>query len=584
MRIDRTHMRLRMGVRWCANAARRIGSPDAVSWPVFWVTFVAGVIGNVVSNAEAPLASRMLALGVGQLALWLPLAAIGPLLRAQPDRSRPGVVIGAALCGLLMRAVAIGIVFAILLGDAEVKWSNRFVGALFNVGLAFLVSSYVVSAMRERRRQVAELLSIEQGLAAVVAEVSEEFDHRNQETVERLQSILLTELSSLDPADAQRSLEVLQRTASDVVRPLSHELARSRPGDSEQPSALIDVKVSWRDVVDSAATGRPFLPGVTVFFIGMEMVAASVAYPRGIGLFIVINVALWGLLHLANAILVFALKGRGRGARLLMVTVAAVVVGAVAASVVRLGLPGAPMVEVLTFGAFFFCVVFTIGVGIAAAFARDRERIRQELQDSSRTLQRRLVQWRQAQWFQQKALSRALHGPVQTAVTAGALHIDVAIRSGKVGSATVEQVRSDLLNTLRGLGSFAASVTSVNEALDRIARTWEGLCAISTSAEPRLDARLEGNIALRSCVIDIVTEAISNAVRHGSATHAVVVIALTGDEGRDLHVAIESDSCGTGTTGGRGLGTLLLEECTLDWKLKDVTAGKQLTVVLPIDP
>lgn len=85
-------------------------------------------------------------------------------------------------------------------------------------------------------------------------------------------------------------------------------------------------------------------------------------------------------------------------------------------------------------------------------------------------------------------------------------------------------------------------------------------------------------------MIDIVNEAISNAVRHGSATHAVVAISFTGDEGRDLRVAIESDSFGGGTAGGRGLGTLLFEECTLDWKLEDVANGKQLTVVLPIDP
>lgn len=369
MRTDRTHVRLGTGVARWVNAARRIGSPDAVSWPVF----------------------------------------------------------------------------AVLLGDAEVKWSNRFVGALFNVGLAFLVSSYIVSAVRERRQQIAEL-----------------------------QSILLAELNSLDPADARRSLEVLQRTASDVVRPLSHELAKSRPGEIEQLPDLVDAKVSWRDVVDSAAAGRPFLPGVTALFIGMEMVAASVAYPPGLGLFIVINLAFWGLLHLANAILGTALKGRGRGVRILMVASAAIAVGAVMACIVRVGLPGAPMVEGLTFGAFIFCFVFTIGVGVAAAFARDRERIGKALQESSRTLQRRLIQWRQAQWFQQKALSRALHGPVQTAVTAGALHLDVAIRSGQVGSATVEQVRSDLLSTLGGLGSFAASVTSVNEALHRIARTWEG--------------------------------------------------------------------------------------------------------------
>lgn len=575
--------RAKANVTWLSQASRRIGSPDAISWPVFWITLAAGLIGNVVTNADAPIGTRMLALGIGQVALWLPLALIRPLLNRRPDRPRPVLVLGAAMCGLMMRALAIGVVFSVLLGEGEVKWSNRFVGALFNVGLAFVVSSYIVSAVRERRRQISELQAIERELASLVAEVSKEFEHRNQETVAKTQAILLAELSALDPDDAQRSLAVLQRTASDVVRPLSHELAKSRPGDIQQPIALVDAKVSWRDVLDSAARGKPFLPGVTALFIGMEMVAAAVAYPPGIGPFVVLNLIFWGLLRAANELLQIVLRGRGRGIRLTLVLLAALFIGGVMAILVRAILPNAPMIEGLIFGAFFFCVIFTIGVGIASAFARDREGIAHELQESSRTLQRRLVQWRQAQWFQQKALSRALHGPVQTAVTAGALHLDVAIRSGEVGSATVEQVRAELLETLQGLGSLAASVTSLSEALYRIARTWEGLCAISADLGPGVDDELAENAPLRSCVIDIVTEAISNAVRHGDATIAVVTISVVGDSGRDLLVVIESDSFGEDREGGRGLGTLLLEECTLQWTLEDFPHGKTLTVLLPLE-
>lgn len=570
-------------VTWLSHASRRIGSPDAISWPVFWITLAAGLIGNVVTNADAPLAIRVLSLALGQLALWLPLTLIGALLSRQPDRPRPFLVLGAALSGLMMRALVIGLVFAVLLGEGEVKWSNRFVGALFNVGLAFLISSYITSALRERKRQITKLQAIERELASLVAEVSTEFEQRNQETVAKTQSILLAELSALDPDDAQGSLEVLQRTASDVVRPLSHELAKSRPGDIQQPLTLVNVKTSWRDVLDGAARGKPFLPATTTFFLSMEMIAAAVAYPAGLRVFLALCATYWVLLHVANGCLQILLRNRSRGTRLIAVLLVALGVGAAMAALLQLGLPKAPMLEGLTFGAMFFSVVLAIGVGIASAFARDREGIARELKESSRMLQRRLVQWRQAQWFQQKALSRALHGPVQTAVTAGALHLDVAIRAGEVGSATVEQVRADLLQTLQGLGSFAASVTSVTEALHRIASTWEGLCAVSQDLEPQVDGVLAGNVPLRSCVIDIVTEAISNAVRHGDATVAVVSISLIGDGASDLLVVIESDSFGEDRQGGRGLGTLLLDECTLQWELEDQPHGKTLTVLLPID-
>lgn len=568
---------------WWSNAGRRIGSADAVSWPVFWITLGAGIIGNVVTNADAPLEVRALALGAGQFSLWVPLSLVGLVLRREPHCSRAGLVLAGAVSGLLARALVIGAVTAALLGQDEVRWSDRFVGALFNVGLAFVVSAYIVSSVRERRRQIASLQAVQRDLVVLVDEMRSKFAQRNEDAVAQVQAILMEQVRSLDIGDAQGSLDELQRMATEIVRPLSHELAKSRPGEGPSSTQVSERRVSWLRVLDSAATGAPFRPGVTALLMGAELVAATTAYPPGVLVFILLGPAMWVLVTVANAVLRRFLPGRRRGVRITAIVVSALAVGVGLAVIVRVPLLTAPMVDGLTLGAFFFAVVFTLGVGIAASFARDRAQLVRDLQESSQTLQRRLVQWYQAQWFQQKALSRALHGPIQTAVTTGVLHLDAAIRAGRSDASTVAQVREQLLRTLDALGTLDATVASVDEALDLIASTWEGLCRVSTSVEDRVESVLEQNTALRSCVIDIVTEAISNAVRHGHATRVSVAIDCAGDDQHDLFLRIDSDSRRGDAPGGRGLGTQLLEECTLDWRLKDVPGGLSLVAQLPAD-
>lgn len=266
------------------------------------------------------------------------------------------------------------------------------------------------------------------------------------------------------------------------------------------------------------------------------------------------------------------------------VVAAALLIGVVTAAFIGTTLSSAPMVGALAAGAFFFfCVVFTLGVSIAASLGRDRARIIAALEASSQVLQRRLVRWRQMQWYQQKSLSRALHGPVQASVTAGALRLDAAIRAGQADPAVIDQVRGQLLQTLGCLGSLDTLVASVKEALDRITSTWEGLCAVSTSLEDDANTVIRRDTALRSCVIDIVTEASSNAVRHGGATRVDVTISFTDSSQRDLLLVIASDGHRQDKPLGRGLGTLMLDECTLEWRLDDADAGTTLIALLPMD-
>ncbi len=561
---------------------RRLGSPDAVSWPVFWVTLSAAIVGNLVTTTSAPLGVRALTLGIGQIVLWLPLVLVGRILKRDPDRSRPLLVLGSAVVGLLMRAVTVGLLTAAFLGVQEVRWADRFVGALFNIGLSFVIATVVVSTFRERRQHITQLQSLQRDLSQSIEQLRRDYWDRNESTLAQIHAVLLDELSSMDATDAGRSLEVLQRTASDVVRPLSHRLARER-GPEPREIVSVEPTVAWPVVLNEAAAGRPFRPGITTLFVGIEAMAATVAYPRGAPVFAAVVVATWIGLGVANRALIRVLTGRSLVFRVPAVVLCAALVGACVAAVVRLGVGPAPVATALTFGAFFFVTVFSLGVTLAAAFLRDREQMIGLLQESSLRLRRRVVCLQQAQWFQNKALSRALHGPIQTAVTAAALRLDAAIRAGSVPPALIDQARGQIEQALGAMGTTDVHVVSLAEAAERLSSAWEGLCGISMVASTEAQAVAADDPVLRSCIIDIVTEAVTNAVRHGKATLATIDIGLMGPHpgSQDVMVSITSDSAWVNSSGQAGLGTHLLDDCTLEWGVDHTQAGVRLWAHMP---
>lgn len=564
-------------------AARRIASADAVSWPVFWCTLAVGVVGNMATSPTAPWDARLLALGLGQLCLWVPVVGVSRALRDRSDGARIGTMLAAVVLGLMLRAFAVGAVLGTALGPEEVKWTVRFVGSLLNVGLAFAVSGYIVSVVRERRRQIAQLRMLETQLTALVKQVSTDVEVRHEQAVATVQSVLTAALAELDPQDAGRSLEVLQHMASDVIRPLSHDLAHTHASPRPEIPVLANSEVSWSHVLDDAATGAPFRPTVTAALVGVEALAGTVAVP-GAALPLAMLVPMsWVLLTAANCLLRRILPGRALLTRWACVMVAAVAVAALLGLSAVATLPAAPSAAAALLTVTIFTLIFAVGVGIVASFARDRDDVEVALERSTALLRRRLVLWRQAEWFQRKSLSRALHGPVQTAVTAGAIRLDKAIRTGTLGAGTVDEVHAEVRDALQGIAGFSSGATTVEEGFDRIAVTWTGLCDVSIAIGPGIDQRLDGLVALRSCVIDIATEAVSNAVRHGKATSMQVSLAAV-REGSDLMLTVTSDSRLAGEPRSQGLGTRQLDECTLWWRLDTEGPDAVMTAVLPIDP
>lgn len=560
----------------------RIGTTDAISWPTFWITFVAGTLGNILTNVGLVSGGlRLVVILLGQIALWIPLSIVGIVIRRTPDRSRPVLVLGGLLTGLLARTVLISAIIGSVLGAAEAKWSLRFVGGLVNIVPVFIWTAFIVNVMRERRRQIAALEAFQDDLEHSLELVSAGVVQRNQDTIERVRNVLIGELAALEAGDAQRSLAALQRTATEVVRPMSHELAQGLPDLTPASTPADPARISWVHVIDEAASGRPFRPLVTGLLMCLPVLGGVLIDPRALSSAIVTVVVVTGAFALANPLIAPLLTRSSLRGRI------AAVVGATLLSAVTAGVIAAASLHFTEFsvaaGVGVAVAATTIGLGsvIITALGRDRDQVIRELTSSSRAVERNLVRWRQVQWFQQKALSRALHGPVQTAVNAAAIRLDAAMQQGPVSPEIIEHVHADLLRTLDVLNEPELTVASIDTGFARIVGTWDGICDVRVDVNQAATDELGSHAALRSCVLDIVTEAVGNAVRHGGAT-TVGIRATTDPVEETLRIFVESNGVAPSADAPRGLGSQLLDDCSLTWSRASGAHGHTLDVLLPL--
>ena len=547
------------------------------------MTFVAASIGNFLTNPTGiPLQVRVVALISGQAVFWLPLLLSGELMRRRSKESRPWLISSALVLGLLLRALAVSSIVEYATDIDSVPWTLRFLTSLFNIAPVFGWTAYIVSIMRERRQQIASLQAVRADLERSVELVSTGVTQRYEETVDRVRTRLIAQLGALDALDARGSLDTLQRTASDVVRPMSVTLAQWLPVLDFPTSSSEPDRISWLHVLSQTASGRPYRPVVIAVLMCMPMLGGVIldarAFAGAIATFVALLVVYW----LANWVVRPIFSKDTIGVRIAALLVAAFGAGAVAGTVAWATAVNTAFAEASGVGVCIAATVVSLGVAVITALGRDRDDVIAELGRSSDDLKRNLVRWRQTQWFQQKGLSRALHGPVQTAVNAAAIRLDDALQRGEVEVDLVEEVRTDLLRTLDVLQSPVTTVVPLALGLERISGTWEGICTFDIQIEPAVELILDDDPALRSCLLDILTDLVGSAVTHGKATAVETDLAFDlGFNAVRLELQANGAEAGTSTTGSRALGTRMLDDCCLEWHRTESDAGQSLTLLLP---
>ena len=569
------------------GALARVSVGAAFSWPTFWVVYLLNLAAAFASvfGAQAQWWQRLLAVSAAQIAMFAVLALAALLERRVSSPSRRGVwALGwFAVAGAVRGAVVAGAFLAWGVDSGEGEWPRVITG--ITLGWAVLVPmSVVVGNARRYSAARVDLLASRERLDTAAQRITSKIDTMEASALEAVRAGLVEALAAAQPGMAADRLEAV---VQQVVRPLSHALAEAHPvADIPVPSSP-SARIGWREVIDAAATGRPFLPlsttvlvvllSIVSIVLELGIVATAITLPASAAM------GLYLPLVIANAGLARAVRHRGLRTRVALVLGAALGLGVVAglaanAALVLTGLSlreGDPQV---LFRALVVVVpLLALPLALARGAAEQESEALASLAGIDAALARKVARMSMVQWAEQRALARSLHGPVQSAIAASALRLRGVAEPDH--AVVVESVRGELLGVLDPLGAARSSV-SWERGMQRVVATWEGLVDVDINDGPGVVDALRGDAVGSDIAVEIVTEAASNATRHGRASRVSVRSRLT-DAG-DLELQVTDDGAAS-LAREAGLGTRLLTDCSLAWSRHEGAGGTTVLVVLPVD-
>jgi hypothetical protein len=566
----------------------RIGGPESLSWPVVMAAYVftwTAFIFELPAPEMPEQVIRIAYLTVAQTLMIVVLrGARMAFLRDTAERSRPWLTMTA----FALASVVVTATLGYLIKDRVVALpaSNTF-GYADTAAATFVVlvvAAVAADAMAQHRRQQDVLSEDRERLEHVRAVVGQAIADRQQVTVDRISEQLTDAVDDLTVDSPREAVETLRWAAQDLVRPLSHDLATHNvPFTPSFPTTTTTHGLSWRSVLRDATTGRP-IPEIALPVISTALTVLYRIDKFGMGMGLLASAAdaaaIWLGAVLANRILSAVAERLPPFARATALTAALGILGVLGVAVQRVFLhqQGTP-------GTLLLNVVITIFIGWALALLRatrnQLDRTDVEIQELAHELEWEIARANQTQWQQQRALARALHGPLQSAVNAAALRIDGAVRSGSVTTELVDAERTSILDALGYLPTAVADrIPDIELDFRRIQGTWAGLCEIDIAMSDAVLACIAADPACSSAVTDIVTESCANAIRHGRATQISVSITQP-DSQRLVTIVIDNEGTPPDPARPTGLGATLIADVALEWRLDTRPNGARITAILP---
>jgi signal transduction histidine kinase len=391
----------------------------------------------------------------------------------------------------------------------------------------------------------------------------------------QVQELLLNRIADLRGGRVDDLAPGLRADADEVIRPMSHEMV-APPAPAPRAVADADVgRVRWSDIWSTASLGQPFRPIWSALLITVSSLALltsnNSSLSRGLTYAVIGGLLIAGVLALLRRLVAPRLRTMDARRRTALL-IASVVVGLEGAAVVWALIMDAAGSEhgwLAPIGIGIAGPTVVLALAVQQGFRQQSESADAELMAAGARLQYAAALAGTATWHEERRLSRALHGPVQTAVRAAAMRIE----QGDLASA--ERMLVEALGHL----DTDQRQTSVRTALADIARAWDGLCAVDLDLPDDLAARIDQDPPLASAIVDICTDACSNAVRHGGATSVAMRALPVGDT---LDLVVSDDGAPDSGAGLPGLGSAMLDDVSLTWLRRREDGRTVLRATLPL--
>lgn len=483
----------------------------------------------------------------------------------------------------VLRALTVFYVGWLLGVMPESEFWFRLTAAPLYVTAVYMVSNTLVVAYLQQREIDQELRREQYSLTQSRLEFAQEIDRLRLAQRARIIEMVTPSLWEISKhlsdaklsKDASAIVRALRGLNDDVVRPLSHELAKRFDPPTLTSAAPFLTKLGRLTLPKRSTLGQSLPVGwtaLTAFVLGFSMLSASSNPLQGLITAMVLTswfgLITYGVKSLTANIehptwLGFALSAP-----------CGALVGLTALPFTlweTLTLPSTFLVQSAVFFSIAYPSIYLIAV------AQNQSEISQaQLRGIVEELRLLNSQLRQQVWLDQKMLATELHGSVQATLHATALQLS---KIEQPTIADLEKVRDSVDKALSRLGQTGyLEGESFNQVIQDIADVWEDSCRIEFHVQPAAQAALEAQESLARSTIEVLREATTNAIKHGHAKNIKVSVTLSGQL---LDLIVDNDGS-TLVSGTEGLGTSVIGELTHSHNLYKTKEGVRFTAAIAL--
>lgn len=504
-------------------------------------------------------------------------------LNRRRERSRPILnLLVAALAGA-SRNVSVGLFALWTELDTTQLWAFRFYGGAILGVAVFMLWALINGAKIEYLSSLRRLSETQNDLSSSRAHMPAQLAQINQKLQERTRDAILPQLSAIkellgNALNAQTAVEILRHTITDQIRPMMKEISEDQPKPFEsknlrklrQVSAALPDRFTLRDKLSVTWSAVISLLGIALWLIIFQS-------QNGVLDILGIFVAYFFTLSVAKLFTPKALAFRRDIA--IALTLLYSLFASVAIIVYIYYVLDPDLLPFLTYAGFAIISGMSAPVMLlqVSVRAEKRHQVENQVTDDLLAIAKENSLYEQRLWVFRKRWLLVLHGNVQSSLTAALTRLQSA---PQVDAVVLEMVKQDLRRAEEAVDANLKENINLEVGLKQLQELWSGICEVTVSISERASRALLRSHDTSFCVNEIVKEAVSNAVRHGEATAANIVVDRISDD--MLQIEVSNNGTPPKHVPNQGIGSEMLNEICLNWELLHDRKSVRLVAELPV--
>lgn len=469
------------------------------------------------------------------------------------------------LISLLLAAAFRGYLLDLLLNrfivEFELRPAFRISSSLFNFTMSGLLATLAFGKVREHSTSLYTLVREQNRLSFVEKVTKENLQEFDQTQVKPIKDQLLGRLQTIRTQDFDQALFTIRQTIDEIVQPLSRNLDEQISQWSPPDFDLKESKIDWKKAARQAAIVKEIDPKIIPLIISLIGIPTIVSnYGIQIGTIILVQSVLTGYFLYLVTKTVFSKLANNTFGFVLSLLIAGFMQAALSL-IWSYRIDSSLGILLIAPGA---ALVVGFLVAIVNTASRQLNEVRLNISQTTADLSWAVSRIRNEQHQRSRNLGRKLHGEIQARFSSAFLMLQNSQNNPETTKSLINEIADNLEKDVLKLDEPNSNVQKLDEVLDNVTQTWQGVSSISFVADETLKKQIERDKLCQTALVDVIPELCFNSIKHGKASE--VMVSIEKSSPKTILLKVSDNGQKVAVKSNKGLGTKLLDECAISWK------------------